>query len=128
MITPWEIATGDMEADGVIEVYHIETGTILATYEGLEVYDAMQELKWSRKYIRSLEEELLSLAKSSDYILRIKYSLHRLQNKATLERSPSNCIHCHAHSDLCPAHRKERDYRNALDKIDAVLNRLGNDQ
>ena len=36
---------GDLEADGQISVYDIETGAVVATYEGLEVHQAMLQNK-----------------------------------------------------------------------------------
>lgn len=36
---------GDLEADGQISVYDINTGAVVATYEGLEVHQAMLQNK-----------------------------------------------------------------------------------
>ncbi len=36
---------GDLEADGQISVYDINTGAVVATYEGLEVQQAMLQNK-----------------------------------------------------------------------------------
>ena len=33
-----------LEADGIIEVWDIDTGKVIAQYEGLEVHDAMQSI------------------------------------------------------------------------------------
>ena len=44
-----------LEADGMITIYDIETGVIIAQYEGLEVHEAMLAMKAAFYINREIE-------------------------------------------------------------------------
>lgn len=45
----------NLEADGLITVYDIETGTVIAQYEGLEVHAAMLEYRAAKKCLEKCD-------------------------------------------------------------------------
>lgn len=52
-----------LEADGSITVYSLESGRVVAQYEGLEVHEAMQELAALRERVGELEWQLAAIKK-----------------------------------------------------------------
>ena len=44
-----------LEADGIIDVWEIETGKVIAQYEGLEVHEDMQSIHDMKQRIAELE-------------------------------------------------------------------------
>ena len=47
--------TEQLESDGSITIYSLETGRVVSEYEGLEVHEAMRELATLRERVAALE-------------------------------------------------------------------------
>lgn len=66
-----------LEADGIISVYDIGTGTVVAEYEGLEVHDVMLAHQANGNFINPPLEDVVDAVRQTGKIYEDSYNLIR---------------------------------------------------
>jgi len=104
-----------LEADGIIDVWEIETGKVVAQYEGLEVHEDMQSILDMKRRIVELEKQLewqvdVANAFMERHELAIKANMQQSETIARLEQDNKRLRHL----DAMPLDAMERYYRGTV--------------